>query len=429
MVRGHHECADARLQRRVGGQPVAEVARGGGFLDTADVRAGGDQHVEHGRHAEHGGVEDGPRRRGSGRRVVLSSGTSRVSDGVSTITASLLSGIRSSVDTPDGDERRPVSTVEPAQVSPPKPLASWYAQGLSDALGDRLLMFDNSDAPSLELLRFRPRPRPGPGFEGALRERVERLSQFRHPAFAHGPLRQAARAGRDLALVSNCTPGKRLSEVLHRAHGPEFAAALIRQLRRHWSCSNSTTPGMSHGVLNPDRIVVSPEGRLTIVEHVLGPAIDSAGSAGPVNWRRSASRCRRRQETRPRVSMSPLTGISSRWSRVRADRTAGDRERAAAARNAAGRAGTRLDPTAQGPHRPSASGSIARCRSPAAESSQARMRAPHWMTCFRGSGLVARAGSTRCRHTGRRPRLHLQQSSTEPLADLTPRSRSDPSLL
>ena len=39
---------------------------------------------------------------------------------------------------------------------PSRPLASWYTQGRSDGLGDRLLMFDNSGTASLELLRFRP---------------------------------------------------------------------------------------------------------------------------------------------------------------------------------------------------------------------------------------------------------------------------------
>lgn len=159
--------------------------------------------------------------------------------------------------------------------SPPKPLASWYAQGLSDGLGDRLLMFDNSAAPSLELLRFRPDFAQVPGFETALREQVHRLGQFRHPAFARVRSVQRLDPDDELALISNCTPGKRLSEVLHRARGPEFAAALIRQLAPALVLLQQHDAGISHGVLSPDRIVVSPEGRLTIIEHVVGPAIDT----------------------------------------------------------------------------------------------------------------------------------------------------------
>lgn len=159
--------------------------------------------------------------------------------------------------------------------SPPKPLASWYAQGLSDGLGDRLLMFDNSGAPSLELLRFRPEFAEVPGFETALRERVHRLGQFRHPAFARVRAVQRLEPDNDLALVSNCTEGKRLSEVLHRARGPAFASALIKQLAPALALLQQHDAGISHGVLSPDRIVVSPDGRLTIVEHVVGGAIEA----------------------------------------------------------------------------------------------------------------------------------------------------------
>jgi hypothetical protein len=159
--------------------------------------------------------------------------------------------------------------------SPPKPLASWYAQGLSDGLGDRLLMFDNSDAPSLELLRFRPELAQVPGFETALRDQVHRLDRFRHPAFARVRSVQRLEPDDDLALVSNCTPGKRLSEVLHHARGPEFAAELIRQLAPALVLLQQHGHGISHGALSLDRIVVSPEGRLTIVEHVVGPAIET----------------------------------------------------------------------------------------------------------------------------------------------------------
>lgn len=156
-----------------------------------------------------------------------------------------------------------------------RPLASWYAQGLSDGLGDRLLMFDNSGAASLELLRFHPRLAEIPGFEAALREQVRRLGRFKHPAFSRIRSVQRLEPDDDLALVSNCPPGKRLSEVLHRAQGPAFASALIRQLAPALVLFQQHDDGNSHGLLNPDRIVVSPEGRLTIIEQVVGPAIDT----------------------------------------------------------------------------------------------------------------------------------------------------------
>ena len=62
-------------------------------------------------------------------------------------------------------------------------LTTWYAQGHSDGLGDRLLMFDNTTAPSWELLRFKPELARDPRFATALRHRIETLSTFQHPAF------------------------------------------------------------------------------------------------------------------------------------------------------------------------------------------------------------------------------------------------------
>lgn len=165
---------------------------------------------------------------------------------------------------------------DPAAAAP-KPLASWYAQGLSDGLGDRLLMFDNSSAPSLELLRFNPDLADIPGFEAALREQVRRLDGFRHPAFARVRAVQRLEPDDDLALISNCTPGKRLSEVLHRARGAAFAAAVIEQLAPALVLFQQHDTGVAHGVLSPDRIIVSPDGQFTIVEHVVGPAIDVLG--------------------------------------------------------------------------------------------------------------------------------------------------------
>jgi serine/threonine protein kinase len=167
--------------------------------------------------------------------------------------------------------------IEDVRPPAPKPLASWYAQGVSDDIGDRLLMFDNSDAPSLELLRFHPHLAQTPGFEAALREEVQRLAHFQHPAFARIRAVQRLEPDDDLALISNYTPGKRLSEVLHRTRGPEFAAALIQQLAPALALFQQHASGASHGLIDPERIVVSPEGRLTIVEHVVGRAIEMLG--------------------------------------------------------------------------------------------------------------------------------------------------------
>jgi hypothetical protein len=160
--------------------------------------------------------------------------------------------------------------------APPSPpdLASWYAPGLSDALGDRLLMFDNTHAPSLELLRIRSGLASTPGFERALRERVRSLADFLHESFARVRTVERLEPDGELAVVSNHTAGRRLSEVLKEAQGPAFATALVRQLTPALADLQQHADGIAHGALSADRIIVTPTGRLVIVEHVLGSALE-----------------------------------------------------------------------------------------------------------------------------------------------------------
>jgi hypothetical protein len=151
--------------------------------------------------------------------------------------------------------------------------ASWYAPGLSDGLGDRLLMFDNTSATSLELLRLNPDLCKSSAFEAALRRRTEELESFQHPGFATVRTIESLGVGEGLAIVSNQTPGRRLSDVLQDARGPDLAAELIRQLAPSLAALHAFGDGIVHGTLAPERIVVTPEGHLVILEHVLGSAI------------------------------------------------------------------------------------------------------------------------------------------------------------
>jgi PEGA domain-containing protein len=153
------------------------------------------------------------------------------------------------------------------------PLASRWAPGLLDELGDRLLIFDNDGSPSLELLRFRKALTATPGFEVALRRRVERLSQLHHPAFATVEGVEYVE-GHGLVLVSRHTPGRRLSELLRGARDPAFAADLIRQLTPALATLHEHGEGIGHGALSPTRIIITSEGRPIIVEHLLGAALE-----------------------------------------------------------------------------------------------------------------------------------------------------------
>lgn len=162
-----------------------------------------------------------------------------------------------------------------SEGGPDKRLTTWYAQGQSDGFGDRLLMFDNTNAPSWEILRFKPALAREPRFDAALRERVEQLTSFQHDAF---PLvRPIKRLGHEdgLAVVSTYSGGASLSEALKKPRSAEFALRLIRQLVPALAALQRVGPGVAHGAVTVDRIILSADGRLMIREHMVGKAIDS----------------------------------------------------------------------------------------------------------------------------------------------------------
>jgi hypothetical protein len=168
------------------------------------------------------------------------------------------------------------SSSHPPGSAPPDAAASAgsraYTPGLSDGLGDRLMMFDAATQSSLELLRFKREFSDAPGFEEAVRERIEELSRFKHPSVA--PVRAIQSLDDGLALVSANTPGRRLSEMVHVARGAPFAMDLIQQLAPALAALHQQGGRVAHGLLTAERIIITREGRLVVVEHVLATAFE-----------------------------------------------------------------------------------------------------------------------------------------------------------
>jgi hypothetical protein len=160
--------------------------------------------------------------------------------------------------------------------APEKPVvrALPHTAGFTDAFGERHLVFDPAAGLSLEVLRFKREFSDSPEFEGALLARLEGLSTVQHPSLAtvHSVDRVS---DHELTLVSKHTPGKRMSELFPKAQGPAFALELIRLVTPALATLQRAGDGMAHGVLSADRIVVTRDGRLVVVEHVLGAAIES----------------------------------------------------------------------------------------------------------------------------------------------------------
>jgi hypothetical protein len=166
----------------------------------------------------------------------------------------------------------PTAHAAASDTAPPVP-------GFLDRLGDRVQLTDRESGP-VEVLRLRPELTASPLFESAVRRRAEQLAGFVHPNCAK--VRQIGRLpapdGR-LVIVSDAVDGWRLSEVLEAA-APSGAALhadavlfLLRQLLDAVAALHEVAPGVSHGALGTERLIVTADGRLVVTESVLGGAL------------------------------------------------------------------------------------------------------------------------------------------------------------
>jgi hypothetical protein len=162
--------------------------------------------------------------------------------------------------------------------------------GFTDGLGTRSIITDGSTGETLELLTLRPELVRVASFEFALRERAARLANFRHEDFSR--VRRIDRApGGGLGIVSDYIAGARLSEVLQAAADRKLpldvgaAFCLVRQLVPAVAFLHDNARDVAHGALALERLIVTPLGRLMIVEHVLGSALEQLRFSREHLWR------------------------------------------------------------------------------------------------------------------------------------------------
>jgi len=187
-----------------------------------------------------------------------------------------------------------------ALVSPGRPEAPLF----SDGIGDRVVSTDPTTGELVQVLRINPALTAVPSFEFALRERVARLANFRHVYFAR--VRRVDRAPgypTALSLVSDHIEGTRLSEILRVAEERNLhldinaALCLIRQLVPALALLHENARDAAHGLVSPERLVVTPQGRLVIAEHVCGAAVEQMQYGRERLWHEL------------RVAMPPSAGI------------------------------------------------------------------------------------------------------------------------
>ena len=150
----------------------------------------------------------------------------------------------------------------------------------TDGLGQRVIVSDPATGELLQVLRLRPALTAVPSFEFALRERTARLANFRHAYYARVRRIDRVQANGSLAIVSDHVEGTRLSEILRVAHArglqldTNAALCFIRQLVPAVALLHENARDASHGLIAPERIVVTPHARIVLVEHVAGSALE-----------------------------------------------------------------------------------------------------------------------------------------------------------
>lgn len=160
-----------------------------------------------------------------------------------------------------------------------------------DGIGERLAAVGAANE-SLEVLKVSNELSAVSTFESALQEQTLRLVEFRHEAFARvrAVERLDARTS-SVVVISERVRGVRLSEVLATAERQgiplqlDAALCLIRQLVTAVAALHDAAPDSCHGAIAPERIVVTPDGRLVLAEYVLGPALEELRFSQERYWR------------------------------------------------------------------------------------------------------------------------------------------------
>jgi hypothetical protein len=190
------------------------------------------------------------------------------------------------------------------------PAVTEPTQGLVDGFGRRMRGLDPDSGDEVEFLELSPALIEHPGFVSSLGERVARFAAVRHASYVH--LRRLDRPSADrLVLVSDSTDGWRLSQMLEAASAAgrpldiSVVIGLLRQLLPAVSLFGRHNRDAAIGALAPERLIVTPQGRLVIAEHAFGPALEKLNHGRDRLWRDF------------RVTMAPSAGLPR--SNARAD--------------------------------------------------------------------------------------------------------------
>jgi serine/threonine protein kinase len=159
-----------------------------------------------------------------------------------------------------------------------------------DGFGQRRLAVGvNGD--QFEVLSLREQLTTSAVVEAAVSDRVARLADFQSEHF--GRVRGVEKSGKSaprLLVVSDHVPGARLSTILAAAEAHlvpvemNAALCLLRQLVHAIAMLHDKAPDVCHGAIGPERLVVTPNARLVVVEYVFGSAIERLRYSNKQYW-------------------------------------------------------------------------------------------------------------------------------------------------
>jgi hypothetical protein len=171
-----------------------------------------------------------------------------------------------------------------------------------DGFGRRTRGIDPDSGDQIEVLDLSPSLVEHAGFVAALGDRVARFAAVRHASYVH--LQRLDRPSADrLLLVSDDTDGWRLSQMLEVASAAGLplditvVIGLLRQLLPAVALFGRHNRETAIGALGPERLIVTPQGRLVIAEHAFGPALEKLNLGRDRLWRDF------------RVCMAPSAGL------------------------------------------------------------------------------------------------------------------------
>ncbi len=146
------------------------------------------------------------------------------------------------------------------------------ASGFEDGFGRRVLATDRGEGTFLERLYLRPEFL---AYEHALRDAMARVATVGDERVASPRGLERDESTGELVLVSPFVPGDRLSDVIELAHeqcrdesivpGIDVGIGLLLEVLPILDVLRART-GLPHGALSPSRLILSPTGRLVIVE-------------------------------------------------------------------------------------------------------------------------------------------------------------------